>query len=529
MVLSELGIFQIKRRSFCLVKQLFLSKLGSLIRSNIVLLFVFSGKVFGVSFLSFDPKSMALGGAGVASAPIYNATLFNPALLVSSGGSNLFFSVPYIGARLLDRDGFINAIEQYQKNNAQLTFDNQLQLSKTRFNQGSLVSNDIRNLARAAKDWQNDLNNLSNKPLRLSASYQLSTGTSGPEIGWGAHFRSYYVMGAQINFNQDDQQQITNAIRILNIMADIADNVEDVVTLANALDLNTLELLINTSIDSGEISESLKDYFYLPGFQQLIEEAIDTGRLATDFAEYLRLSDLETALREPEAINNPPQLSQYIRYKATNKLQSSIAVQGAFINESSVGFATKVHGWKGITIGLNLKQLQLTAIDLESDIAEVSANDVTSEKNQTKFNKLNADIGLTYQLGNNTLLGLVVKNVVPHDFVTALNNTIKYRPLARLGMSYEGERFNFVADVDLTSNDPIGFDPNKQYASFGLELSVMRNTALRFGLRNNLVNGVILPSFGFGFAFQKLNVDIAMAKSEKNDEVGAALQMGLTF
>ncbi|MBU2883438.1 conjugal transfer protein TraF [Psychrosphaera sp. B3R10] len=490
---------------------------------------VFSSNVFAVSFLSFDPRSMALGGAGVASSPIYNATLFNPALLVTSGKSNVFFSVPYLGARILDRDGFINAVDEYQKNNAQLAFDTQLQLAKTRFNQGTLVSNDIRVVAGAAAQWQNDLNNLSNKPLRVSASYQLSAGKTGHATAWGAHYRRYYVVGAQINFNQDDQQQISKAIRILNIMADIADNVEDTIALANELDLSTLEALINTSIDSGELTSKLEDYFYLPGMQQLIEEAIDTGRLATDLKEYLRLNDLEAALKDPDAINNPPQLNQYIRYKPSNKLQSTIAVQGAFISESSIGFATAFANFQGVTVGINLKQLQLTTIDFETDIADVSAGEVTSKGNQTEYNKFNADIGVSYHFNSTTKMGLVVKNVLPYDFLTALDNTIKYRPLARFGVSYQGTFFHLVGDVDLTSNDPIGFDPNKQYASLGIELPMTGYGALRFGVRKNLVNGATLPSIGLGFSTNQLNVDIAVAKSEKNDELGAALQIGLTF
>jgi hypothetical protein len=43
-----------------------------------------AGDVRALSFLSFDARSMAMGGTGVVTARAHNASLFNPALLTDA-------------------------------------------------------------------------------------------------------------------------------------------------------------------------------------------------------------------------------------------------------------------------------------------------------------------------------------------------------------------------------------------------------------------------------------------------------------
>jgi len=67
-----------------------------------------------VSFNSFDPKSMAMGGAGVAVANPATAPLFNPALLsVANKSDDFALELPIFGVRVFDPDDFTDAVDDF--------------------------------------------------------------------------------------------------------------------------------------------------------------------------------------------------------------------------------------------------------------------------------------------------------------------------------------------------------------------------------------------------------------------------------
>ncbi|MFU8838515.1 MAG: plasmid transfer protein, partial [Thiohalomonadaceae bacterium] len=61
-------------------------------------------------FNSYDPRSMAMGGAGVAVGNAGTASMFNPALLAASHDKDRFaILIPVAGARAFDPDDFSDA------------------------------------------------------------------------------------------------------------------------------------------------------------------------------------------------------------------------------------------------------------------------------------------------------------------------------------------------------------------------------------------------------------------------------------
>lgn len=65
-------------------------------------------------FFSFDPRSMAMGGAGVAVANPGTAPFFNPALLaVASLDDDFSLQLPIIGARYYNPDAFIESLDRF--------------------------------------------------------------------------------------------------------------------------------------------------------------------------------------------------------------------------------------------------------------------------------------------------------------------------------------------------------------------------------------------------------------------------------
>lgn len=485
-----------------------------------------------VSFLSFDPRSMAMGGAGVASARSYNATIFNPALLVSSQSSDdwKFYFRPYLGARLLDRDNFLDALDDYQDSNSEDEFDRLLDIAKRDFAAGLISADDLRALAAAAEAWQGDIEKLSDKPLRASLSYGFSLGSTAKRRAWGAHYRRYFVLGARVNFAEVDRIRVSQAIETTQLLADISDQTREIAALEASLGLDELGDLIEQAVVDGKPSNALLSYYDLPSVQALVERSIETGQLIQEVDDYFQLEDLEAELRDPGSVESPPELKNYLRYQIPENFESTIEVQGAYVDELSVGYAFTPDDRDKLKFGINVKQLTVTTVDFEQAVEEIDLNDAENSRNQTRHQALNLDLGVLYQLNARLTVGAVVKNLVPHDFKTVRGNDLEFRPVARAGLSYHYRpALRFAADLDLTRNDPLGFDPDKQYLSVGAEWFLWRSTALRGGLRYNLATGKYLPSLGVGLGTFSSHLDVALTKSAENDEVGLSIQAGLRF
>ena len=100
---------------------------------------------------------------------------------------------------------------------------------------------------------------------------------------------------------------------------------------------------------------------------------------------------------------------------------------------------------------------------------------------------------------------------------------------AGTGLAYHSDRLKWAVDFDLTRNEPLGFDPDKQYLSTGIEYRYWRNQRIRLGYRYNTIDKTSLPSVGLHFQVGHASVDIAAAFSEPHYEAGLALQLGVIF
>lgn len=141
----------------------------------------------------------------------------------------------------------------------------------------------------------------------------------------------------------------------------------------------------------------------------------------------------------------------------------------------------------------------------------------------------NLDAGLTYRISPHWTGGIVVNNIFSKKMYTRLHDTIRLEPIARMGLAYQSDRFKWAMDIDLTRNEPFGFDPDKQYLSMGIEYRYWRNQRLHLGYRYNTLDKTSLPSAGLHFQVGHAHFDIAAAFSEPHYEAGLALQFGVVF
>lgn len=423
---------------------------------------------FAISFTAFDARSMAMGGAGVATAKPYNAILFNPALLVNREPQlNKSFVRPFLGARLIDRDKFIDSVENFQSNagNDRLgssleNFDTLLAAGVADLDEALILLNSARGLIGEAGSILSDFEELSNKPLRVATAGGISFGHAGEGEAFGGLIRRNSVGGTIINLTETDIGSIRNLIDTSDLFID------------------SLATLLANNPTPEELNTLINDF---------------TG---DDF--------------------------QY-----SDELTSTIEFQGAIVEETAFSYATYSEEFPDWRLGITLKQIDFTTVDYSELISEGEIADFNNKQFQRSYADINWDVGITVDFESQSRLGFVIRNLISREYQTVRNRTIKLKPLVRIGAAWESVKYTLTADLDITSNDPLGFDPDKRYLAIGGEMRIWHNLALRSGYRYNTVSGSDLWSVGMGIGPLNAHADIAIAA--QGDELGLAVQFAAYF
>ncbi len=180
------------------------------------------------AFTSLDPRSMSLGGAGVAATRPYNAPAFNPARLagnpqIEGRRDDRAFSRAFGGIRLIDRDGFLDSLDRFQENDNQSRLKQSLDQLEARISDQSVTRQDLRAVFRTADELLDDYQSLSDKPLRLAASAGFNLGAPGERFGFGASIRQNAVVGMELRISQEDISQVRQVIDFIEVLMDIID------------------------------------------------------------------------------------------------------------------------------------------------------------------------------------------------------------------------------------------------------------------------------------------------------------------
>jgi hypothetical protein len=460
-----------------------------------------------MSFLSFDARSISMGGAGVATARPHNASLFNPALL-----NNRYPNRParlhahsYAGARFIDRNNFVGAAldftERYQDTDLEAVLDDAIALASNE----AATAADVREAVRRIRNLQADINTLSDKPLHMSASYGFSF--SYPFSDWtlGGYRREFASVGSVARVADEDNAAVSYYLNAMESFANLMEKIAEEADGIGPLEQLTLPKAIEAARRLAPAVVALNDY-------------VDFDKLQTDIQE--------------NTYRNKS-LQDYLRRALPQDFRSTIASRGAEVTEQGISLARSfaLASLPGqIHLGVTVKQIDVTTIAFTEPVNAFSVDGFSNEAHRRKYrHSANLDLGLLYDLNHQWQLGLVVRNLIARDFATVTGTTMELRPAARAGLGYRAGQWRLSVDVDLTRNEPLSFDPDRQYLSMGIEWFLWRNTALRAGLRSNMVNGETLPSLGFGVGGHYGHLDLAVARSFNGDEWAAGLQAGLAF
>lgn len=251
------------------------------------------------------------------------------------------------------------------------------------------------------------------------------------------------------------------------------------------------------------------DTTILQPFQQAAQQYATSGNPAD-------LATLVTTYGTAGQLNDP-----------NPNLQSRLNVRGLGQAELGVSFAHQFASLDNTAIGITPKQVKYYTFDYSVSPA---SSHITLDQGRKDYSGTNLDVGVAKDLGSGFRAGLVGKNMVKKTFDTALGNQIQLKPQYRAGISHHTDWTTIALDIDLTKNDPVGFDKATQYAAIGAEFDVLGWLQLRVGYRSDRTgNYKGLPSAGVGIAlFKSLHIDAAIAARGK-EEAMAAVQLGLRF
>jgi len=427
-------------------------------------------------FGSFDPRSMAMGDTGVASGTGANASFYNPALLAKKNGQ-FHLEFPVIGFNVADPDELIKDLDDFQSGTELDTLD----AAVTNFNLSPTSTN-----AQAVVDSMSDVNDIVKTFSNRALEGSLFGGSvvSFPTQNWGmaVHISGMAAGGAQLDYR----------------------------------DAQTVDTL------NGELTQ-------LIALQDAIQNA------TTDAEKIAALQDLQDFAEN----------SQFVQYDPVTETatitnvdpESELQTRAIAIAEVGISFARNVEFRFGeLAIGVTPKYMQVSTIDY---VANVRSADFSLDTNQVDTSSFNIDVGVAKQYTNGVTTGLVIKNLIPQSFKTA-NTTgmgdIELKPLARLGVAHSAAWNSIVSstvalDLDITENEPVGFDQKTRYLGVGAELDLYRTAQLRVGYKKNLSDGSYADSVsaGFGLSPFGIHMDVALSASPNLEQVAGGLQLGFRY
>ncbi len=453
---------------------------------NIILNLIFMGFALECAqaspSLSLDPRSMGMGGTGVAIANSSQAHYYNPSLLVSARKSEDFNILLDTALRGSDPDSLIDNMNKFGKNNVFGTFVDDLDALllgiQTSAQDQTLTTEELNSLIAqrdtlvlSTQDLRAGIISITNRSLIADLSAGLFLSSPGDQYGWSVFLNAYFPIAAEGIYSANDDQIITNMIDILD-----------------------------TELNQADLVNSLKT------FNTMRQQLVDT---------------------------NP-----------SERLTSNVSVYGALIRE--VGFSYATHSTLDayqFDFGISPKLLLVSAFDETRTLNRIKNQQNLEKSGQVEgYTTLNFDVGLSKRLTDHWKTGLAIKNLLPQSFKTPNSKTVKLNPAARIGVGYQSSWVNLAIDLDLTENQETAGLGKSRYAAVGAELDIWL-LQLRAGYRVNLSNDISYPSVGLGLYLFGLDIDAAVAAKIPEvkqgdtpldvisglDEINASLRAGIRW
>lgn len=425
------------------------------------------------SFSSLDPRSMAMGGTGVAVSRPDTATFFNPSLLsLPREGDDFALQLPYFGAKVFDPNDFDDNLDSTQDaiDALEETIDliDGLALS-------SYTSTHFNNLSQDTDGVNNALNDMDQDLLYFEVGVGISGGKPSEKLGIGAFVHGRMAGSGLLNYNDSDT---------------LADLAEDATTIAACIDVPA-----SCTATAGDLNI-----------------ITITGN-----------------------IDNPVTVS--VNFTPEDDLESTADVRAAAITEAGISFSHNYQGYAiGITpkyVRIDTFDYQATAEsadtdDIDGDDYLESYSDFNLDVGVAKEVKENLIVGFVIKNLIEQDYETVQKDLLTGAEYRDRGGDITLSPQARVGIAYQTSWGVVAADLDLTKNNALGFEEEYQQLGIGAEFDALGFLQLRAGYKSDFEDSDrSTVSAGLGLSFLSAHVDFAVAGN--GDEIGAALELGFAF
>jgi hypothetical protein len=503
-------------------------------------------QVSALPFAPTDARGMAMGGTGVASAKTVHSVQYNPSLLSGGDASDDFgILLPQIGGYLSDEDEFIDSADEFQQADYVTPFDNALTIignalssietdridikaatdaedlsalniaTSSLSNNANTLTNGTLSLTTASSGLTIGLNSLSNKALRGGIGGGAAIAIPSKKFSVAISANNSTTFSGKLNVSQNDLNTIngyTNATdAYVNVISDFATATAD----------------FTSALDDAETAGG--------GVTQAQLDALEAASIALDSAN-TTLETFQFGTTGGTAGDNIFNNGELVDGADELTLNSTVDIIAVAISEVALSVSREFTiADRKVAIGLTPK---LQRIDVYDYV--VSVNDETDTDSIDDFGVedtgFNLDIGASTKFGlqEQGTAGVMIKNLIGRDVVSANGVTVSVSPQIRAGVAYKAyEWIHLAADLDLTENEPVAFEEATQYASFGAEADVFGFLQLRTGFRTNLAtSGQDIASLGFGLSpFSLFHVDIGAYANIDNPEkeAGLVFELGLDW
>jgi len=551
------------------------------------LLMLSNTAVQALPFNSFDPRTMAMGGAGVAVGDPSTAPFFNPALLSASDPKKtLSVELPIIGGRLYDPGNLRTELPTLSDNanlltnsvtplsnsastlvtdtatlttnitalstsSASLTTATPATASTTLAGLATSLSTVSANMTTVSTDMSSvstnsstvstninsvnqSLQAINNQPLQ--GEFGAGIVIAVPNKNWGASFyaNAWGAMGGSLIYK--DAATVSNISgAVANTSTALASS--STATAASATKLASATTAVNTAVascDSAAIALA--------------------GNTATCSADLLlantALTTANSSLTTTSGTltTNGTTISNQATTVTNNKtVLSQVHIRGVAISEMGIAlshsFISYDQAW---AVGITPKIMKMQLFDAYLDANSGGAGSgINGSDYLASYSTLNLDLGVARNYENGWRSGMVIKNLIPQTFdfmsigsgavtgsAQSVTGTLNINPQFRAGVSHENEWSTVALDVDLTQNNPAGLESKSQYIAMGGELSAFGWAQLRAGYRMDVLNSARdVASLGLGisprFPYFKPHFDLGVAGN--TNEIGASMRMGVNF
>ena len=433
-----------------------------------------------VSFNSFDPKSMAMGGAGVAVANPATAPLFNPALLsVANKSDDFALELPIFGARVFDPDDFVDAVDDFDD-----TVMDTLDAEISNYNGAPGASGPT---VAAINSVNDEILTLSDKPFQFEGGAGIVLAIPGEKFGIA------FTASGSANFSGVLQYEDGDTV------TDLAD-----------------DMLALDACYAGPVLD-FANCITAPGAFNFV----DTDPLSPTFGDVNFTAQSDTG--------------------GDSDIQSKVRVVGIVLAEAGLTISREMSMFgTEVAVGVTPKMVSVTVFDYEANADSADTDNIDGDDYSADYSDFNLDVGIAMDHKNGWRSGFVIKNIIGQDYdamntdpdtgvETATGMVVSLKPQARVGVSHTNSWSTVAVDVDLTENEGLGLAGDKsQYVALGIELDAFDFAQLRFGYRADTANSDRdVVSAGIGISPLGIHIDIAGAFND--DEVGASFQLGFRF